>query len=411
MRRLLALCALFAGLATNASASSGNRSHTSELRGIEQVTQRIRGLKAKRPVRAVFLTDKPFNAVIDAELRQENPVSEIDLSQRESVLLGLLSRHDNLRHIMFQNLSSRVIGLYDYHRKTLYVRNHGNQAFGLERYTIAHEYTHALQDQYWNLGRLTPDESKLTYRHSDADSAHAALREGDAVNTQTLFIVRTYSRAQITALIKYESHQPTGPSIPKSIDREFNFPYTDPNGGYAFVQAIYRHGGMKAVNAAFRRLPTSTYEIMHPAAYLRGWHPVAVPFHGVKGMGGWKQVDDDVNGAFGYEILLWQYLPRGVADRVTATYRGDRYVFMERGKESALRLESVWNNAKAAGAARAAIVSSLRVRYHQHVQMHGNELLTDADGAVFFRVRGARLTIVYGPNVSVARQMGTAATY
>jgi hypothetical protein len=163
-----------------------------------------------RSVTAVFPSDKGFDAALKGEMHLDNPESEIAVGQRESVTMGLLGKNDDLHQIIFQGLSSQVLGFYDYHRKVLYVRSDANRVFGPERYAIAHEYTHALQDQHYNLQKLMPDQSTLKYRNSDAVSAHHALTEGDAVTTQTLFIYRTYTSSDLRALLQLQARPQKG---------------------------------------------------------------------------------------------------------------------------------------------------------------------------------------------------------
>lgn len=388
-------------------ALGGSPGRGAQLRSIEAATQQLRGIKPTHPVRALFPSDREFNAVVDGDLRRDNPNWAIDIAQRESYVLGLLKRGQSLRRITFQGLDSQVIGLYDFHSKTLYVRQHSDQAFKLERYVIAHEYTHALQDQHWHLARLLPDQYALRYRNSDAVSAHHALTEGDAVNTQTLYINRTYTRREVSRLVAYESTLKQ-PALPRAIQRQFYFPYTT---GVSFVQALYRHGGMRAVNAAYARLPSSTYEIMHPNAYLRGWRPTPVRLHGVRSFEGWKQVDDDVFGAFGYTLLIWQFGNRHTANRVTGAYRGDRYLFLERGRQNAMLLKSVWSTPEAARTALQALAASLNARYgnRAHWSRHGS-MLTEPDGAVYVNASASRLTVAFAPTPALASRLGSAPT-
>lgn len=385
------------------------RSRASEIRRIEQQTEQIRGLKAERPVQVRFPSDRAFNAVVTANVRRGDPESAVQVSQRESVVLGLLNKRQNLHKILFSDLDNQVVGLYDRDRKVLYVRRNGGQAFGIERYNIAHEYTHALQDQHWNLGKLLPDQNRLRYRNSDRVSAHHALTEGDAVVTQTLFIEEHYSSREIAQLRRLSSRPAPGPPLPKSIQRQFYFPYTT---GVRFAQTLYLKGGMRAVDAAYQRLPSSTYEIMHPTAYLHHWKPVSVPLHGVRGFNGWKQVDDDVFGAFGYDVLIWQFTSRRLADRVTDAYRGDRYIFLERGAQNAMLLESVWTSPAAARSARAAIVRSLKVRFGNggHWSDAGGGL-REPNGGAFIRLSGARLFLAYGPDLETARRLALSPAY
>jgi hypothetical protein len=168
---------------------------------------------------------------------------------------------------------------------------------------------------------------------------------------------------------------------------------------------------MAAVDDAYARLPSSTYEIMYPDAYLKRWKPVSVRLHGVQGFAGWTQTDDDVFGAFGYHLLLWQFLSKKTADGITAGYRGDRYIFLENGAQNAMLLKSVWTSASAARAARSALLSSLKARYHGRLTPgSAPSTFVDADGGVYLRARGTVVTLAYAPTAALAQQLGTAPT-
>lgn len=403
---LLLLCALPFPAVARAAVYPAAQSQ--QLAQIERVTQKIRQLNQIHTVKTYFLNNQAFNAEVRRNLQELDPESEIEISQRELVLLGQLKKSDNLHDITFNGLTSQVLGLYDYFNRALYVRRDGNQIFGVERYAIAHEYTHALQDQHYSLKKLMPDQNRLAYRNSDAVSAHHALTEGDAVLTQTLFISRTYSPQDVRDLIKFESQPQKTPPIPKAIERSFLFPYTT---AVNFVKKLYDTGGMSGVSAAYARLPSSTYEIMHPNAYLNHWQPVAVRLHAVQGFSEWKQVDDDVLGAFGYDLLLWQFLPRSTADRVTGAYRGDRYVFLENGSQNAMLLKSMWTSAAAAGAAKSALLDALKKHYPgMHTSGGQATIVTEPDGGIYLRSSRSSLTVAIAPTTSLAQELGTART-
>lgn len=395
------LLTLFAG-ASFARSPRLTPSEQRKLARIETTTQQIRGLKALHTVRAVFPSDNAFDADVNREMRRLTPESDVQTAQREYVLLGLLARGANLHKILFQNATSQVIGLYDRHQRVLYVRNRGNVALGIERWSVAHEFTHALQDQHFNLRRLMPDNPG-TYRNTDATGAHHALTEGDAVLTQLLYRQATYTGREIRDLSNYESRMPAQP-LPRAINRQFEFPYTT---GVTFVEDLYYRGGMKAVDAAYRRLPSSTYEIMHPNAYLAGWRPVPVALHRVQGFSGWKRTDDDVFGAEGYQILLWQFLPAKTANQVTNAYRGDRYAFFRRGSQDAMLFKSVWATPGAARAAEQALRAALAVRFKSLALRSKSPLLVSYHGgAVYMATKASRLTMAYAPSPSLARKLG-----
>lgn len=409
MRRFLAL-ALTVGVAVPGLAlAAGTQTKVkSQIAQIERTTEQIRGLAPTHAVKTVLLGNSAFDRAWGVNLRQSEPDAEVELNRRESLELGFLSKKDNLRHLLFHQSAAYILGFYDYIHKVLYVRNSASALFGAGRHTIAHEYTHALQDQHYGLQKLLPDQFPLAYRNSDVVGARHALTEGDAVVTEELYIRRSYSRQDLQALAKLESAPSHDPPLPKALKHQLYFPYTT---GVDFVTRLYRKNGIAGIDAAYRRLPVSTYEIMHPTAYLAGWKPVAVSLHGVTGFSDWQQVDDDVFGAFGYDLLIWQFGSKRVADRVTTDYRGDRYIFLEKGADNALLMDSVWSGAAAARTAEAILFASFKGRFrHPHVSRGAEPVIHTPSLAIYLRRRRASLTIAIAPTPALARQLAAAPT-
>jgi hypothetical protein len=403
---IISLLTLVPAGASSARSTPFNRAH--ELQVLESEERQIRGLAQLRPVQARFLSNAAYNALVSHQMKRDNPLSEIAIGQRELDEVGFLRPGQSLRKIYFSDIGSKTAGVYDYKTRTLYVRKTNQRAFQLERYVIVHEYTHALQDQHWHLSRLLPDEYKLHYRDSDAAVAHRALLEGDAVNTEELYWDRYYTRAEFSAMLRYEKGLSTGAALPWAINADFYFPYTS---GVTFVQALYRTGGMRRIDQAFSRLPSSTYEILFPREYLRGWRPAAVRLHGVRGFPGWKQVDDDVFGAFGYMKLLWQHGTETQAEAAVRAYRGDRYIFLEKGSKSLLLMKSVWAGPVTARAAARRLSAALTKRFGRKAEWNSSHEVLSARGlAVYDHATGDSVTLAYAPSARLAARLGAAAT-
>lgn len=409
MHRLLPLLLCVVTVATTSDISAAPAfTVAGEVAAIEQQTSHIRHLAPKRPVTVRIVSDSRFTAALQTLLHTLTSDHDLDVSQTEEVMLGLLSPSQSLRKLTFSTSLSQVVGFYDQKSKLLWVRSSQNRVLGPERFNIAHEYTHALQDQYFHFSTLIPDESGQTYRNTDALAARHALTEGDAVQTQNLFITKTYSAADIKALLKLQSAPDTGPALPRSFQTQLLFPYVS---GLGFVDALYKAGGFGAVNSAYRHPPESTYEVMHPRAYVAGWKPVSVALHAVAGFSDWHIEDDDVFGAFGYNLLLQQFLPAGAANQVTNGYRGDRYALMQQGTHSVMLFHTVWSSSAASTLAQNTLIRALRVRFPR-AAVSGNaaKTLTYAGGAVYLARQGKRLSIAYAESATLARQLGTAPT-
>jgi hypothetical protein len=211
----------------------------------------------------------------------------------------------------------------------------------------------------------------------------------------------------LKALVGLESRA-VPPTLPRALARDVSFPYVD-RGGYGFAQHLYREGGMAALDAAYRRLPQATYEVMYPNAYDIKWRPATVTMHGIAGLTGWTQLDDDVFGAFGYHLLIWQYLPKPIADRVVADYRGDRYIYLENGIQGLLVMRSRWTSHIAANRAKSTLFQALRHRFpNAPITNVNGTVIAGARMSVYLRAQGSLLVVVFAPDPSLARQAGTA---
>jgi hypothetical protein len=404
-----ALAVVLAVVTWSGAALAAVPSPQSQIAHIESMTSQIRGLKPLHSVKVSLLGNAAFDRTYTTYVRGLTSDAAIELARREGVLLGELGSKDNLKKILLQGSVGQFAGFYDYQTTTLYVRNNGGSALGVDRHTIAHEYTHALQDQHYHLAALLPDQYPLSYRNSDMVAAHHALTEGDAVTTEIQYIRQTYSRKELSALLKEESKAAPGTPLPKVLNRDLYFPYTT---GLAFVQRLFTVKGEESVDAAYRRLPSSTYEIMYPSAYLKHWQPVEITLHGVQGFSDWQQFDDDVFGAEGYNDLLWQHLGTKRADAITMNYRGDRYIFLEKGTDDAIRMDSVWTTAAAARAARDGLISAFKLRFKYPHTSHAGTVWTvrAATVSAALLANGDRLSAAYAPTATLAAQLVTAPT-
>lgn len=407
MRRLIFFAVLIV-VCMPAVARAARMPAGTQLASIESTTEKIRHLTHTSSVKVEFPSNAAFDSLLTAEMHRDDPDSEIALAQKEMVLQGLLGPRDDLRRLTLQGLGSLVLGFYDPHHRALYVRNQPDLLSGPARSTVAHEYTHALQDEHYHLLKLTPSLINVKYRNSDALVAHHALTEGDAVNTQYLYIFKTYSAQDLAGLTKMQSQTPAGPALPKALQSLFYFPYTT---GLTFVRKLYQLDGMRSVDGAYARLPSSTYEIMHPTAYLNHWKPVKISLHAVEGFAAWQVIDDDVYGALQYDVLMRQYLPGSVADRVTSGYRGDRYVTLEKNGQDAMLLQSAWADYRAASSAKVTLLQALRKRFPRARVLPGAGTTVETPSeAVYLRVSGPRMTVAYAPTSALALQLGVAST-
>jgi hypothetical protein len=373
------------------------------IQAIEREAVAIRGLRPKRPVKVHLLAARAFTTLITHVFSSSNTPGQLRIGDIEGVLSGAFPPGTNLAKVVNSGLPSQVAGWYDFHTKQLYVRDSG-QALGIDRWALAHEYTHAMQDQYFNLAKVQPDQTHWKIRNSDAQLAEHSLVEGDAVEVQNQFLADYYSQAEMRAL--FRSQQSSGGSqVPRTIEEGFNFPYTD---GPSYVQYLLTRGGYTAVNHAFRHPPQTTFQLMFPGRAIR-----VTRVHLTRVLGPfrtWRIVDDDVNGAFGYQQLVELQLPLTQASRLALLWRGDRYVLLRKGPRYAMLLESVYADRNAAQTAEQIVGSALARRF-------GGLLPTVAGGwtgnghiDAAIALRGRRLFLAFGHSPKTVKRLVVAPT-
>lgn len=332
------------------------RNVTARIRAIERQAISIRGLHPLHPVKVNLMRPKTFVAKISHLDQSGETPGALHIGKVESVLAGEIPASTNLKHIVDATLPSQVVGLYDHKSKQLYVKNNGH-ALGIDRYVLAHEFTHAMQDQHFNLNKLEPDQTHWKLHNSDEELAVRSLIEGDAVDVQYSYIARFYSEAERHALLEQEGNTQSTPA-PRVIQEQFDFPYTD---GPTYVSSLLAEGGYSAVNRAFRRPPTTTYRLMFPQSRVQVFH---LRFRRVLGaFKSWHTVDDDVNGAFGYQQLVELYVRPNLADEMASLWRGDRYVLLHKRGQYAMLLKSQYAGTRKAALASLILRLSLKKRF------------------------------------------------
>jgi hypothetical protein len=102
------------------------------------------------------------------------------------------------------------------------------------------------------------------------------------------------------------------------------------------------------VSEAFKKLPQSSEQILHPDKYFSYEAPTKVNLPELtKLLGdGWTQVDNDVNGEWGFYLILDQFLnDTAYSKNAAAGWSGDRFALYEESKSGRLFVAqmSVWD--------------------------------------------------------------------
>ena len=215
-----------------------------------------------------------------------------------------------------------------------------NPAMALQEDTeIVHEYTHALQDQNLDLGRLGLAAG------NDRAQAARALVEGDAVATMCSYLAgRVSGRAEPPPLDQVAIYidgmrRNMGAMLQDQLFRKFPpiigtslvFSYT---GGSHFVEAVLKHGGWAELDRCYQLPPLSTEQIIHPEKYIRPVpeDPVEIEMPEVIRplLPGTRMIDADALGELEITVLLAGFVPAAEAREAAKGWGGDLYAALER---------------------------------------------------------------------------------
>jgi hypothetical protein len=292
---------------------------------IEDQVVAIRGLQPKAVVSPTVLDDAGIKKLINDSFRKDNPPELMAANERILKALGLLPADASLTDLYISLLSSQVAGLYSPDDKKLYVVSKSGGLGATEKVTFSHEFTHALQDQNFDIGSLRLDE----IGQGDRSFARLSLVEGDATLVMSQWEIQNLTQAELGEILSAAGDDESLKillAMPPILRESLLFPYTM---GLGFVQGMQGQGGWDAVNKAFAQPPDSTEQILHPDKYFAHEAPVPVAFPKTlaSGLGaGWKVGLEDSFGEFQMQIWLKQNttVPAATAIDAAAGWGGDR---------------------------------------------------------------------------------------
>ncbi|MGB2896045.1 MAG: hypothetical protein WBB65_07775 [Anaerolineales bacterium] len=316
----------------------------SQMTEIESQVTQLRGLLPYKSVNCSLLTaDQLRERVIQdflGDYTQEEAIQDVRLLS----LFGLLEPGIDLWQLYADLLNEQIAGFYDTENEDMTVIC-GSEFGGVERLTYAHEYTHVLQDQNYDIWDGLQYNNDACAADGERCFALQALLEGDATLLQEQWL-RTFAGDEDRSdLLEFfaEYEMPVFKSAPAYIQSELTFPYF---WGIHFVRSLYLEGGWAAVDAAYQNPPLSSEQILHPERYPKD-SPVALvsPSTAEALNSEWQKPVHDVLGEWASLMLLNEYLPLDQASLATEGWGGDLLLFFyqEDAGAEALALITQWD--------------------------------------------------------------------
>ncbi len=311
--------------ASAAASTTKNAAIVAATQAVLKETSALRELGILRPVKSGAQSRAEIERMIIRNLKEQTTPAEMHATEAVLKKLGLVPQDFQYQPFVINLLTEQVAGYYDPKTQQFFLAD-WIELEG-QKPVMAHELTHALQDQHFNLRRF----EKWPKGDSDAQLAAHALIEGDATLAMTVYMARN----PLVALAFMKSFGAAGtPSeqfkqAPRAIRDTLIFPYEK---GAEWATQLYKRGGWKLISQAFNKLPLSSEQILHPEKYFAYEMPVKVtlPELGSVLGAGWKRIDYDVNGEWGLYLILDEFLQTpSETKRAAAGWGGDRYTLYE----------------------------------------------------------------------------------
>ena len=359
MRRCLALVAvLLAGCVRGRLVRDGQVDRDG-LAAVERSIGVIRGRPLQASVPAVVLDAAGLRAMIAGDIDASYPPGDIERIEAVYTQIGLLPPGTKLRASIEQLYEAEGAAFYDPRKKRLVISSHpmdtpvtlrmvaflsGRDLAG--EMIVAHELTHAIQDQYWG---IPTDPDPIANAQGDCRLAHRALLEGDATlagfgqimgGGPDAGAVRTIDR-ELTKLPAELADKHAG--VPAALLATLAVQY---QAGPAFVGRALAGGGWHAVDALYDDPPASTEQVLHPARYFETRDaPVAIALGGTEALArdGWTPVVEDTLGEVFVRVIAERTLPRERAAAVAEGWGGDRLRALARGDEMVIVWMTAWD--------------------------------------------------------------------
>ncbi len=274
---------------------------------------KIRELDVLENVPYRYMTPDELREYLTDSIETED-IEEMEITGLIFHTLFLLDSDENLTQILLDAYSSQIAGFYNFENKEIVVIE-GSSSL-MDRITLSHELTHALQDQHFHL---------KTFRNAtngDEEMARDAVCEGDATLTMALYMA-ALPREELEALLEEIEEAPdTSEDMPYAIEQIMSFPYSY---GLDFAMELYNEDGWDSVNNAYQNPPISTEQVMHFDKYVSQEAPLTVRFE--PEIHNMTLIFNDTMGEFMVYIMLDHYIPSTSAANAAEGWGGDRLYY------------------------------------------------------------------------------------
>jgi hypothetical protein len=363
-------------------------------------TSELRELPILSEVKSGAQSRDEIQRMIMKNLDRDTTPAEMHAAEVLLKAFGLAPKEFEYRAFLIKLLTEQVAGYYDPKAQQFYLAD-WIELEG-QKPVMAHELTHALQDQHFDLKRF----EKWPNGDSDAELAAHALIEGDATLAMTLYMAKNplIALAFMRTLSGQEAASEQFKQAPRALRESLLFPYQE---GSEWATHLYKRGGWAMVSQAFSKLPQSSEQILHADKYFVYESPQKLTLPEFKRVLGptWRRIDSDVNGEWGCYLILDEFLNNTrESKQAAAGWGGDRFALYETGKAGEIFVAQLtaWDTPDDAREFFDAYAVRTSKRYSEAKESKSNNADAEqivwetATGRVAMELRGSRVAILEG---------------
>jgi hypothetical protein len=344
------------------------------------------GLPIKKEVKKRLTSRDEVVAFLTKHMKDED-VKRLQRSELVLKKFGLLPRDFDLEKLLVSLLREQIAGYYDPKTKTVNLLDW--VPVDQQEPVMAHELTHALQDQAINLnrwmkkgdkdlGEIRKDPTPQDIENDEIDDSREAVVEGQAEAMMLEYELAPLGKSivdspELVETMEAQMSDGTDDSTvfkdaPIFLRESLTFPYSY---GLNFIVALMEKGGrQKAFADVLANPPYTTRQIMQPETYLSGERIEPMPVADFRrDFKDYSKFDIGAMGEFDVAVLIEQYAGKKTSGELYPEWRGGYYYAARPKKDTGAPLglfyASRWSSAEKASEFAEIYARSLPQRYRK----------------------------------------------
>lgn len=310
-------------------------------------------LEKKHPIKRVMMSRDEVKKLLEDKFKQDESARRMERSELVLKKFGLLDRDFQLRPFLISLLTEQIAGFYDSKTHTMHLIDW--VGVDEQKPVMAHELTHALQDQHVSIEKWSSISKTDQSRNAQTDREHVAVdevsnareavTEGQAMVVFIDYMLKDQGITLASApelgdkLRSFAADSAAGSPVmaraPLLLQESLMFPYTD---GLYFEQQVLADRG---IDAAFPgmldRPPATSHEILHPREFLAQTPVATLQMPDVHPLldKDWEPYDVGVMGELDVRITAELFGGKDLGQALSTAWAGGLYYAAQRRSSSA----------------------------------------------------------------------------